>query len=106
MAPNSTTARLQDILALANRTLARPCIGSYINCARSGTETIMDDQFLNQYREPPRPDFARQLQDKIDGGTMKVAKQKTWRQNLMRWSPALVAAAILVAAVMIITLPP
>lgn len=66
----------------------------------------MDDQFLKQYREPPRPEFARQLQDKLEGGTMNVTKPKTWRQNLMRWSPALLAAVILVAAVMVLTLPP
>jgi len=37
---------------------------------------------------------------------MNVAKQKTWRQNLMRWSSALAAAVILVAAVMVVALPP
>lgn len=66
----------------------------------------MDDQFLKQYREPPRAEFARQLQDRIDGGSMNVVKQKTWRQNLMRWSPAFLAAVIVVAAVLVITLPP
>lgn len=37
---------------------------------------------------------------------MNVAKPKTWRQNLMRWSPALAAAVLVVAAVMVIALPP
>lgn len=71
----------------------------------------MNDQFLKNYREPPRPEFARQLQDKCadysaDGGTIKMQTQKTWRQNVMRWSPALIAAALLVAAVLVFTLPP
>lgn len=32
--------------------------------------------------------------------------QKTWRQNLMRWSPAFLAAAILLALVLVVSLPP
>lgn len=65
----------------------------------------MDDQFLKQYRQAPRPEFARELQDKIQGDTMQ-AQPKTLRRKLARYSPALIAAAILVAAVLILSLPP
>lgn len=65
----------------------------------------MDDQFLKQYRESPRPEFARQLQAKLNGETI-MQTQKTWRQNLMRWSPAFIAAAIVLALVLVISLPP
>ena len=54
----------------------------------------MDDQFLKQYRQPPRPEFARQLKDKMEEGSMKMAQPKTWRQNILRWSPALLVAAV------------
>lgn len=70
----------------------------------------MNDEFLKQYREPPRPEFARQLQDKCAGygaeGKINMVKQKTWRQNMLKWSPALLAALVVIAAVMVITLPP
>lgn len=66
----------------------------------------MDDQFLKQYREPPRPEFARQLQERMDGGTMNVVKQNTWRRNVIRWSPALIAVTIVLASVLILTVPP
>lgn len=65
----------------------------------------MDDQFLKQYRESPRSEFARELQDKLNGETI-MQTQKTWRQNLMRWSPAFIAAAILLALVLVVSLPP
>lgn len=65
----------------------------------------MDDQFLKQYRESPRPEFARQLQDKLNGETV-MQTQKTWRQSFKRWSPAFIAAAILLALVFVVSLPP
>jgi hypothetical protein len=65
----------------------------------------MDDQFLNEYREPPRPEFARQLQEKIEGETMKT-QTNTWRRTLTRWSPALIAGMILLALVLVVSLPP
>jgi hypothetical protein len=37
---------------------------------------------------------------------MKMQNQKSWRQNLMRWSPALIAATIVLALVLVISLPP
>lgn len=66
----------------------------------------MDDQFLKQYRQPPRPEFARRLKDKMEEGTMKMTKPKTWRQNVLRWSPALIAAAIVLAFALVVALPP
>lgn len=66
----------------------------------------MDDQFLKQYRQAPRPEFARQLRNKMEEGTMNAAKPKTWRQNAIRWSPALIAAAVVLAIALVITLPP
>lgn len=65
----------------------------------------MDDQFLKNYRQSPRAEFARQLQDKLNGET-RMQTQKTWRQSLRRWSPAFVAAAILLALVLVVSLPP
>lgn len=65
----------------------------------------MDDQFLKQYRQAPRPEFARQLQAKLEGDTMKT-KPKTLQRRLVRYSPALIAAALVVAAVLVISLPP
>lgn len=35
-----------------------------------------------------------------------MQNKKTWRQNLMRWSPALIAATIVLALVLVISLPP
>lgn len=71
----------------------------------------MDDHFLKNYRQAPRAEFARQLQERIDGGTNmmttnNVVKDKTWRHTLTRWSPALIAAVIVLALVLVITLPP
>ena len=71
----------------------------------------MDDEFLKNYQQAPRPEFARQLQDKLNGGTNmlttnNVAKQKTWRHNVMRWSPALIAATLVLALALVIALPP
>lgn len=66
----------------------------------------MDDEFLKHYRITPRAEFARQLQSQLKGESVYMPKQKTWRQNLMRWSPALVAATLLVAAVLLFSLPP
>lgn len=37
---------------------------------------------------------------------MNGTKQKTWRQNLVRWSPAFLAAVIVLAIVALFTLPP
>lgn len=65
----------------------------------------MDDQFLKNYRQSPRAEFARQLQDKLNGET-RMQTQTTWRQSLRRWSPAFVAAAILLALVLVVSLPP
>lgn len=65
----------------------------------------MDDQFLKQYRQAPRPEFARQLQAKIEGDIMKP-QPKTLRRRLARYSPALVAAALIVAAILVLSLPP
>jgi hypothetical protein len=65
----------------------------------------MDDQFLKQYRQSPRPEFARQLQDKIEGDIMQP-QPKTLRRQLARYSPALIAAAIILAAVLVLSLPP
>lgn len=65
----------------------------------------MDDQFLKQYRQAPRPEFARQLQAKLEGDTMET-KPKTLQRRLVRYSPALIAAALVVAAVLVISLPP
>lgn len=65
----------------------------------------MDDEFLKNYQQAPRPEFARQLQDKLNGGT-NMLKQKTWRHNVMRWSPALIAATLVLALALVIALPP
>jgi hypothetical protein len=65
----------------------------------------MDDQFLKGYRKTPRQEFARALEERIEGGS-KMSRNKSWQQNLKRWSPALIAAALVVAAVMVVSLPP
>ncbi|MCC7161258.1 MAG: hypothetical protein IT331_02095 [Anaerolineae bacterium] len=65
----------------------------------------MDDQFLKQYREAPRPEFARQLHNKLEGDSMKP-QPKTLRRRLARYTPALIAAALIVAAVLVMSLPP
>lgn len=75
----------------------------------------MDDRFLKEYRQAPRAEFARQLQGKLavtsdaeysaEGGTMK-AQDKTWRRTLTRWSPAMIAAAVILAVVLVITIAP
>ncbi|MBI4674852.1 MAG: hypothetical protein HY741_24690 [Chloroflexi bacterium] len=64
----------------------------------------MDDEFLTRYRENPRPEFARQLQERIER-PMKLQK-RTMRQTLLRWSPALLAASVIIAAVLVLTFPP
>jgi hypothetical protein len=64
----------------------------------------MDDEFLKQYKQTPRAEFARQLQERIEPPMVK--QPRTLRQNLTRWSPALIAASILVAAILIFTVPP
>ncbi len=70
----------------------------------------MNDEFLKTYRQPPRAEFARALQDKLNGETNMLIKnmvnKKMWRHNLMRWSPALFVAALLVAAVLVFSFPP
>lgn len=66
----------------------------------------MDDEFLKHYRMTPRAEFARQLQIQLKGESVDMPKPKTWRQNLMRWSPALLAVTLLVAAVLLFSLPP
>lgn len=63
----------------------------------------MDDEFLNRYRETPRPEFARRLHERI---AQPMSTQKTWRHTLTRWSPALIAATIILAVVLVISLPP
>jgi hypothetical protein len=65
----------------------------------------MNDEFLKYYRQSPRADFARQLHEKIDGGTNMV-KPNTWRRTLTRWSPALLAAMIVLAIALVVALPP
>lgn len=64
----------------------------------------MDDEFLTRYQENPRPEFARQLQERIER-PMKNSNQ-TLGRKLARWSPAFIAAAVILAAVMVLTLPP
>jgi len=63
----------------------------------------MDDEFLTRYRENPRPEFARQLQERME---RPMAQKRTARQMLLRWSPALLAASVLVAAALVLTFPP
>lgn len=64
----------------------------------------MDDEFLNQYRQAPRPEFARQLQERIE--RPMYVRPSPLRQTLKRWSPALLAASVILAAILIFTLPP
>ncbi|HZQ09363.1 MAG TPA: hypothetical protein VFD70_22485, partial [Anaerolineae bacterium] len=64
----------------------------------------MDDEFLNQYRQAPRPEFARQLQERIE--RPMYVRPSPLRQTIKRWSPALLAASVILAAVLIFTLPP
>lgn len=63
----------------------------------------MDDDFLKRYHAPPRDAFARELKQRIDRSTIK---EHTMRKNLMRWSPALLAASVIVAALLVLALPP
>jgi hypothetical protein len=65
----------------------------------------MDDQFLKEYRKAPRQEFARALEARIEGGSSMVRKN-SFGQGLKRWSPALIAAALIVAAILVVTLPP
>jgi hypothetical protein len=64
----------------------------------------MDDEFLTRYRREPRPEFARQLQERIDRPMNN--QNRTIRKNLLRWSPALLAASVIIAAVLLVTFPP
>jgi|SRR5581483_324679 hypothetical protein len=64
----------------------------------------MDDEFLTRYRQEPRPEFARQLQERIDRPMNN--QNRTVRKNLLRWSPALLAASVIIAAVLLVTFPP
>ena len=62
----------------------------------------MDDEFLNRYRQNPRPEFARQLQERIE----RPMKNQTFGKKILRWSPALLAASVIVATVLVLTFPP
>ena len=92
---------------------AQPCIGLSRACAPNGTnsrpavgDTLMDDdEFLTRYRQAPRPEFARRLQDRLEQGETMNTK-RNWLQTLVRWSPAALAAAIVLAAVPLFTFPP
>ncbi len=64
----------------------------------------MDDEFLTRYRQAPRPEFARRLQERIE--TPMIVQKRTWTRTLRRLSPALIAAALIVAAVLLFTFPP
>lgn len=64
----------------------------------------MDDEFLTRYRRTPRPEFARQLQERID--IPMNTPTRTWGQTLKRLSPALLAVALLAAALLVFTFPP
>lgn len=64
----------------------------------------MDDEFLTRYHENPRPEFARQLQERID--QPMNTQNKTLGKNLLRWSPAFLAASVILAAVLVLTFPP
>lgn len=64
----------------------------------------MDDEFLTRYQEKPRADFARQLQERIEQ-PMKNSNQ-TLSRKLVRWSPAFIAASVIVAAILVLTFPP
>lgn len=63
----------------------------------------MDDEFLTRYRENPRPEFARRLQERME---RPMVQKRTARQTLLRWSPALLAASVIVAAVLVLSFPP
>jgi hypothetical protein len=64
----------------------------------------MDDEFLTRYREEPRAEFARHVQERMER-PMKNQNQ-VLRRKLLRWSPALLAASVIVAAVLVLTFPP
>lgn len=64
----------------------------------------MDDEFLTRYQQDPRPEFARQLHERIER-PMKNQNQ-TLQRKILRWSPALLAASVIVAAVLVLTFPP
>lgn len=72
--------------------------------ALTRNEANMDDEFLTRYGSSPRPEFARQLQERIEQ-PMKNQNQ-TLRRNVLRWSPALLAASLVVVAVLVLTFPP
>lgn len=62
----------------------------------------MDDEFLTHYQENPRTEFARQLQERIE----RPMKNQPLSKKLVRWSPAFIAASVLVAAALLFTFPP
>lgn len=64
----------------------------------------MDDEFLTRYQQDPRPEFARQLHERIER-PMKNQNQ-TLQRKILRWSPALLVASVIVAAVLVLTFPP
>jgi hypothetical protein len=64
----------------------------------------MDDEFLTRYSETPRPEFARQLQERIERPMNSTSPDRF--RTLRRWSPALIAASLIVAALLVFSLPP
>lgn len=65
----------------------------------------MDDEFLKRYRKSPRANFSKELYERIDN-PMTGSQPRRARATLIRWSPALAVAGVLLAAVLVFSYTP
>ena len=58
------------------------------------------DDFLNQFRKEPNPEFAKRLYERINQPMERKANTQLSRRIAGAWKPALVGAAVVLAAVL------
>src|SRR5215831_7109055 len=108
MAPTSRIVRLRRSRVSANPISERSCIARSRVFAPGGRrkdeEGIMDDKFLYEFREAPRPAFAESLRKKLrlQPETERAPDQPShWR----RWAPILSLPGILAVLAVMLAFP-